>query len=239
MPAGFARTKPLADRWEISYHQQMKVNFAMLSKLILGVSVVFLYSAVLLPLCAEEQDSAEHEKLRVLRDAFTEALNAQDFAALKKLVTDDLKFTTISNEQIEGISELQTYWERLFSGGDSEMTGLKVAPEADALTSFLSAEVGVVQGESEDVYSFRKMGDREMSSRWTAVVKKIGDDWKVSHVHMSGSVLDNPVLDAATTLGTIKMVSGLVIGLVAGALLFRRRKAGPHGDSGLDSLGAS
>ena len=169
--------------------------------------------------------AAEHEKLRELRDSFVTALNAQDFTVLKGLVTEDLKFTTISNEQINGTAELEAYWKRLFDGDESIMTGLKVAPEADELTTFLGAGTGVAQGTSQDVYSFRKVGDRKMTSRWTAVVRKVGDGWKVSHVHMSGNVLDNPVLDAKATFGTIKTVIGFVIGLVLGALLFRRRKA--------------
>jgi ketosteroid isomerase-like protein len=177
------------------------------------------------PAKAQEGNEAEHEKLRVLRDAFTAALNAQDFAALKGLVAEDLKFTTISNEQISGVAELEAYWKRLFDGDDSELTGLKVAPEADELTSFLSADVGVVQGSSQDVYSFRKMGDREMTSRWTAVVKKVASEWKVSHVHMSGNVLDNPVLDATAMVGTVKAVVAFVIAFLIAALVFRRRKA--------------
>jgi ketosteroid isomerase-like protein len=203
----------------------MKEQSAIRSVLALAVSALFLNSAGVVPVQAQEENSAEHEKLRALRDSFATALNAQDFAALKGLVSEDLKFTTISNEQINGLAELETYWKRLFDGDDSEMTGLKVSPEADALTEFIGTETGVVQGSSQDVYSFRKMGDREMTSRWTAVVKKVGDEWKVSHVHMSGNVLDNPVLDATATVGTLKTVIGFVVGLLISALVFRRKKA--------------
>lgn len=203
----------------------MKVQHALHSALALAVSVLLLNSAAWAPLMAQEEESVEHDKLRALRDAFTSALNAQDFTALKGLVVEDLKFTTISNDHIDGVAELETYWKRLFEGDSSEMTGLKVAPEADALTVFIGPDSGVVQGSSKDVYSFRKLGDREMTSRWTAVVRKVGADWKVSHVHMSGSVLENPVLDATATVGTIKTVVGFVIGLLVGVLLVRRRKA--------------
>ncbi len=196
------------------------------NRLLLGLMVsVFLASS---GVSAQEENAAEHEKLRVLRDAFTAAMNAQDFAALKGLVTDDLSFTTISNEQISGVAELETYWKRLFDGEDSEMSGLKVTPEADALTTFLGADAGIVQGSSQDVYSFRKVGERKMTSRWTALVRKVGGEWKVSHVHMSGNVLDNPVLAATATVGTIKTVIGFVAGLLIGALLLgrsRRKKA--------------
>lgn len=184
--------------------------------------------SVVLPADIHGQEDAaavgEHDKLRVLRDSFTAALNAQDFGTLRGLVVDDLKFTTISNEHINGVAELEGYWKRLFDGEGSEMTGLKVEPEADELTVFLGDSAGVVQGSSKDVYSFRKLGEREMTSRWTAVVKKVGEDWKVSHVHMSGSVLDNPVLDATAKVGTIKAVVAFVIGFVIAAVAFRRRK---------------
>ena len=191
-----------------------------------GILAAIIASSLLaIPAAAQEEErAADHEELRALRDAFAGALNQQDFEALKGLVTEDLSFTSISNETLNGAAELEAYWTKLFDGEESVMTGLAVAPKADALTKFLGDDVGIARGSSQDTYQFRKVGDRKMTSRWTAVVRKVDGKWKVSAVHMSGNVLDNPVLDATKSVGLIKMIVAGVVGLLLGALIFRRRR---------------
>ena len=115
----------------------------------------------------------------------------------------------------------------MFVGEKAILDSMTVAPEADEETHFLGEAVGVTQGISKDVYEFKSVGRRELESRWTAVVEKVGGKWKVARVHMSANVLDNAVLDAATKLGTIKAIigaaSGLLLGLILGRLFFRRK----------------
>jgi ketosteroid isomerase-like protein len=183
------------------------------------------------PAIAQPEDRAEdHEQLIALRKQFTKALNERDFEALKPLVTDSLTLISISNEKITGIDELKAYWEKLFVGEDSVLESFTVAPEADDYTTFLSDSVGVAQGVSHDVLEFRQVGRRELTSRWTAIVEKIDGEWKVARIHISANVLENPVLDAKEFVGNLKAgggaLVGLLLGLVLGALLFRRSKQG-------------
>lgn len=173
---------------------------------------------------AQGDREADHEALIALRDQFTEALNNRNFEAMKPLVSDSLTFISISNEKVEGIDGLEEYWNRLFNGEQSILKSISVSPKPDGPTIFEGDSVGISMGTSEDAFEFRGVGRRELTSRWTAIVRKENDSWKVSSVHMSANVLDNPVLDAAQKAGgLVRLIIGLVVGVVIGALLFRRK----------------
>ena len=183
-------------------------------------------------LSAQEGDRSEdHAALIALRETFTEAINQRDFEAMKPLVTDDLTFISISNEKVSGIDGLSEYWANLFEGENSILKRITVAPSADALTEFFGDSIGVAQGTSNDKFEFRKVGPRELTSRWTALVVKDQGQWKVARVHMSANVLDNPVLDASNTVGNLKLAAGAFVGFVLGALLMRRRRSSDKSDS--------
>ena len=173
---------------------------------------------------AQEDREADHQALIALRNKLTEALNNQDFEAMKPLVSENLTFISISNEKVEGIDGLEAYWNSLFGGEKSILKSISVSPKPDGPTVFEGDSIGISTGTSEDAFAFRAVGRRELTSRWTAIVRKENDKWKVSSVHMSANVLDNPVLDAARQAGgLIRLIIGLVVGIVIGALLFRRK----------------
>ncbi len=178
---------------------------------------------------------ADHAALRDLRAQFVEALNGRDFGKLEPLLAESFTFVSVDNRKFSGIEELKPYWESLFTGENAVLNSMTAAPEADEKTFFFGPDYGMAQGSSQDVYEFKVLGRREMPSRWTAVVHKTGDQWKVSHVHMSANVLDNPVTAAMRKASSAKAGMALLVGLVAGAVLGwllgkGRRKAASMGN---------
>lgn len=174
-----------------------------------------------LPLFAHAQADArqaDHDALTALRDKFAQALNQRDFEAMKPLVTDSVTFISVSNQKVTGVDALKNYWNGLFEGENSVLKSLTVKPVADGPTQFLSETVGICQGTSQDSLDFRKVGQRELKTAWTSVVQKVGSDWKVSSVHMSANVLDNPMLKAEASVANIKLIVAAVIGILLGAL---------------------
>ena len=82
-------------------------------------------------------------------------------------------------------------------------------------------------GTSDDRYTFSDGEVRQMKSRWSAVVQKHDNAWKIVSVHFSASLFDNPVLDAAKQAvqkwALIAGALGIAIGLAIGLVLRRRR----------------
>ncbi|HUF63531.1 MAG TPA: nuclear transport factor 2 family protein [Verrucomicrobiales bacterium] len=169
----------------------------------------------------QEDDAreADHAALRELRERFGEALNGRDFAALEPLLAESFTFVAVDNRKFTGVEELKSYWESLFTGKNAVLASITVAPEADEETFFFGPGYGMAQGSSRDVYDFNVLGRREMPSRWTAVVHEEAGQWKVSHVHMSANVLDNPVVSAVRKASSAKAGMALLVGLTAGGVL--------------------
>ena len=92
-------------------------------------------------------------------------------------------------------------------------------PTADAASEFIGENVGLADGTSKETYTFRDGDVRDMTTRWTAVLEKEEGNWKISQIHFSANILDNPVLSAAQRAagGNIFLPAG--IGFALGALI--------------------
>lgn len=178
---------------------------------------------------AQEQRKADHDQLRELLKRGAEALNTRKLDALAPYLHPDFTVVTVDNRKLRGLPEFKQYWNGLFEGKDAVLKSVETKPEADELSRFLDDNTGLSFGTSDDRYTFNDGDVRQMKSRWSAVVQKDGDAWKIVSVHFSANLLDNPVLDAtkqavqkwALMAGAI----GVAIGIAIGFVLRRRRNA--------------
>jgi ketosteroid isomerase-like protein len=173
-----------------------------------------------------EDRKADHDALRAILAQSAEALNTRKLDAITGLLHPGFTVITVDNQKLVGVDALKKYYAGLFEGPNAMLTRLEVKPVADEVTRFISDTSGVVYGVSEDTYTFRDGDVRTMKTRWSAVVQKDGDAWKLVNVHFSSNLLDNPMLDAvkgyAQRMMWIAGGIGLVLGTVV-ALLLRRR----------------
>ena len=183
---------------------------------------------VLVPLVSVNAQNREqdHEELRALLKTLTEAVNSRDLDRARPLTHSRFTMITVDNEKFTSVDEFEAYWEGLFTGENALLTKAELRPEADDLTEFLSEDIGVVHGTSNDVFRFVDGEERVMKSRWTAVVQKEDGVWKLSRAHFSANLLDNPVLRAAQSFSYWLAGGGLIVGFILGGLityLIRRR----------------
>jgi ketosteroid isomerase-like protein len=178
------------------------------------------------PAYAQEERSQDHDQLRTLLKRGAEALTTRQLDAITPYLHPEFTLVTVDNRKLKGTDELQQYWNELFDGEAPLLKTVEVRPEADQLTTFLDDDSGVVYGTSNDRYTFADGDVREMTSRWSAVVQKDDDTWKLVSVHFSSNLLDNPVIDAAKNaarrMAIIAGIAGLLAGLVIGFVLRRR-----------------
>jgi ketosteroid isomerase-like protein len=179
---------------------------------------------------AQAQDPPEraedHTALRALLAQATQALNTNNFDAIAPNLDASFTAITVDNQKLVGLDAFKAYWRATFEGPDALLKGFSAKPVADELTQFIDATTGVVYGTSEETYTFNDGDVRTMQTRWSAVVRKVGTDWKIVNAHFSTNLLDNPVLDiakaTATKLAIGAAFAGLLLGLLAMALLRRR-----------------
>src|SRR5262249_47056098 len=171
----------------------------------------------------EEQD---HAVLRALLVKGAEALNSRKFDAIAPSLDAGFTIITVDNQKLVGLDAFKNYYAGLFDGPSALFNKIEFNVVADDLTRFLDPTTGIVYGTSEETYTFKNGDVRKMKTRWSAVTRKDGNDWKLVNVHFSTSILDNPVLDAARSF-TSKAAAGaaaigLLVGIVLMALLRRR-----------------
>jgi len=195
----------------------VKLRFALLALLTLGLTT---------QASAQEERSQDHDQLRALLKRGAEALNTRQLDTMAPYLHPEFTLVTVDNHKLKGIADLQGYLSELFDGETPMLKSIEVRPEADELTTFLDDDSGIVYGTSSDRYTFSEGDVREMTSRWSAVVQKDGENWKLVSVHFSANLLDNPVIDVAKNTAKRMMVIiggvGLAAGLAIGVLLRRR-----------------
>ena len=194
-----------------------KVTLSAITLLTLGLAT---------PVLSREERSQDHDQLRALLKRGAEALTTRELNPMAPYLHPEFILVTVDNRKLKGIAELQGYLNELFDGEKPTLKSMEVHPEADELTTFLDDNSGIVYGTSNDRYTFSDGDVREMTSRWSAVVQKDGETWKLVSVHFSANLLDNPVIDAAKNTARRMIIivgsTGLAAGLAIGFLLRRR-----------------
>lgn len=170
--------------------------------------------------------NADHEALRELMKECTNAMNQGKFDQLKPYLDEQFTIITVDNSKLSSLASFQDYWDKIFKGDKPLLTKLTIKPEADDKTYFITDDIGVVHGISNERYHFTDGDVRKMSTRWTAVVHKEDDQWKLMKIHFSANILDNPVLSALKAQMFKVAVIGVCVGFVLGLffMLFMRRK---------------
>jgi ketosteroid isomerase-like protein len=176
---------------------------------------------------APEERKQDHEALRSLLAKSAEALTTRNLDLLTPLTAPGFTVITVDNQKLVGLDAFKKYYSGLFEGPTAKLSKLEAKPAADDLTRFLGENVGVANGASEDVYHFKDGDVRVMKSRWSAVMQKDGDTWKLANVHFSANLADNPVLTGVKAYAMKLAAGGAAGGLLVGILLMLllRRKA--------------
>jgi uncharacterized protein (TIGR02246 family) len=204
-----------------------KKAFALCLALILpAAALVQSASALAQPKPADRKE--DHDALRTLLAQGAEALNKRNFDTIAKSVHPNFVIITADNQKHVGLDAFRKYYTGLFDGPNAVLKNFEAKVTADDETRFVEANTGVSYGTSQETYTFRDGDVRTMQTRWSAVMKKENDGWKLVNVHFSASVLDNPVVEGVKSFYVKLAIGAAVLGLLIGAALLalmRRRPA--------------
>jgi ketosteroid isomerase-like protein len=161
-----------------------------------------------------------HNELRELRTRIIDAIAAGEVDPVLPYVHTNVVITWQNNEVCRGHEGLRDFFEKM---GREAFREYKLPPTPDELTVLHGDDTGVSFGRT--VAQYRLLGkDLELESRWTATLVKEDDRWLLAGYHISMNVLDNPLLNAAKNTVYLAGGGALVVGLIAGILLGRRRR---------------
>lgn len=164
-------------------------------------------------------DEAVHEELRTLRLEIINAITKGDIDNVIKHVHPDVVITWQNSEVCRGQQGLKNFFQRM---GKDSFKGYKVPPTPDELTILHGGNTGISFGET--IAEYRLLGNGyELKSRWTATLVKENGKWLLAAYHISMNVLDNPILTTASRGLYLGAAVALVIGILIGRMLGRRR----------------
>src|SRR5438874_4447817 len=173
---------------------------------------------------APAADEAVHNALRQVKATMTKALNDRDVDTIVANVSPDIIFTTMNGDAVHGRDGIRAYFNKMMNAPGHIVKNVNTSFEADALTTLYSGgNVGIAYGSSHDHYELTTGQKFDINGRWTCTLVKQGDKWLIASFHYSTNVFDNPILAAAKRYAIWGAVAALVLGLVIGVLIGRRR----------------
>jgi uncharacterized protein (TIGR02246 family) len=165
-------------------------------------------------------DEAVHQALRQLKATMSKALNERDLETIVANVTPDVVFTTMNGDVCKGKDAIRTYFDKMLNGPGHVVKDVKVAFEADALTTLYGGDVGIAYGSSSDHYELVGGQTFDIQGRWSCTMVREGDRWLIASFHYSANVFDNPILAKVRKLGfgmaMVLLPLGLLVGFVVG-----------------------
>jgi ketosteroid isomerase-like protein len=181
-------------------------------------------AAVVIGARAQDRNQV-HDELRAMLKTVTEAMNSRNIDAMAPLFHNKFSITTVDQQVFTNLNDFKTYFNGLFNGEKAPLKSIAFNPTADALTEFVSEDIGFVHGASTDTYAFADGATRVMTSHWTATLYKDNGKWKILNVHIGANLFDNPVITALKgwlyKVGVGAGIAGLFLGFGAGRLMRR------------------
>lgn len=166
--------------------------------------------------------------LRGLMDRLTTALNSKRWADAAALVEPGASMIFVDQTVVAGPEGIGPYFEKWF-GPEGDLVEVRFTPKPDRPAVFISNDIAVATGHSEDVYVMKDGREGTMPSTWTAVAVRRDGQWRVASLHCGVNVTDNIILRAQRRiLGQIAWGAGIgctIIGLGLGFLIGRRRRS--------------
>lgn len=174
---------------------------------------------------AQASDETVHQALRQLKATMTRALNERDLDAIVANVDPHVVFTTMNGDVCRGPAEIRAYFNKMLTAPGHIVKDVRVSFEADALTTLYGGDMGVAIGSSHDHYELTNGDTFDIDGRWTCTMVRNGDHWVIAAFHYSADVFDNPILTRVKALGWPIAIGALVVGLLVGFFVGRRRRA--------------
>lgn len=172
------------------------------------------------------EQAAAHDALRGLRDRLVKGVNDKNPDAILADLDDGILFTAMNNEVVHGKDEAKAYYTKMLVGSQRIVKDMSLAVEVDDLSILLAdGKAAVAAGDATARFDMMAGDNFEMPLRWTATLHKTNGGWKLAAIHFSANIFDNPLAVGFRVFAYALGGGLLVIGLLIGWLIGRRRKA--------------
>lgn len=172
-------------------------------------------------------EEADREQLRQLREALIEAVIAGDVEKQIEYAHPDVVTIWQNNHVARGHEGLRELFSEIGSGDENIFQGYTERPTSDEVTILPGGNTAIAYGTSVPHYKW--MGQEfDLENRWSATLLKTDGKWKLVNYHVSGNLVDNPLLNAAKQtvywVAGIALVIGILLGVIGSKLFGKPRR---------------
>jgi len=193
------------------------------------VSALLLLAALVHPPAARSQESATedpaHNELRALRDGLLDAIKKGDVERELSYLHPNVVVTWQNAEVSRGRDGVRAYLNRMLNGPSKIVSDYKLDLNVDELTILYGGDTGISFGGSKEHIGLATGTNIDYPARWSATLVKEDGKWLVASLHASTNLFENPFLATTKRLMYIGCAVALVVGVLIGWLVGRRRKA--------------
>lgn len=185
-------------------------------------------SMIALVAVAAEDHAADHAALRTLMSTAATALESRDPARISPLLAEH--FILVTEDQVihGSVEDLRRSLDRWYGGSDPVLRSVTLTPTVDRPAEFLDERSAVASGTVVEHYTMADGRAVDVQARWTSTLVRQDAGWRIASLQIGVNYLDNPLLAAAVAKCRLMLalaIGALVLGLVAGWLVGRRRRA--------------
>ncbi len=165
-------------------------------------------------IASAQENQKDHDELSRMLKIGTEALNTNNIDAFKLILNEPFFITTSNQKTFTNLDEFKSYYKDLFSGDNAPLNSLSLDPKAEIKTTFITENVGICHGTSNDTFVFKDGKAKKMLTKWTATVVKSNGNWKLANLHLAVDAFNNPMLEALLQKVYLGFGVGFLVGLV-------------------------
>jgi ketosteroid isomerase-like protein len=193
-------------------------------KLITALMFLFLAARPVPSETPPPKDEAVHNELRALRDGLIDAMNKGDIQRELEYMHPNVVVTWHNAEVSRGRDSVRSYLNRMLSGPNKVVSSYSATVDVDELTILYGGSTGISFGSAIEHFKLSDGRMLDLPARWSATLVKDGDKWLIASLHASDNLFDNPLLAIAKRTAYWAGGVALVVGLMAGFAIGRRRK---------------
>ena len=172
----------------------------------------------------DDPHAADRQELLKIFSAVEGSINSQSLDRMAAQMDPQAVVVWANGEVSRGPKEVLDYYERMVKGKGRILEKYLTKAKLHGHARFLGdGTVAIADGTMEDEYFPVIRGPFKLDAKWTTTAAKINGEWKVVALHLSANVFNNVLLDEAKRALMLAVGGGLVVGLLLGWLVGRRR----------------
>ncbi len=175
-----------------------------------------------LPTPLPAQDAAPAE-IHALRDRLLDAINKADFDKMTACLHPRAVITYQNAEVARGRDGVKAFQLKMTAGPEKIIESFHADVKTDDITLLPGGTTAIATGSSAETCKMTRGPDLTLDARWTATLVRADGQWLVAALHCSTDLFKSPLIAATKKAGVTASIGSIIIGLIAGWFLGRKR----------------